>query len=56
MEINNQTKALIKEQIEALEHQNTEMLNQMQREINKNSLLIYALEQLLEDNEDLIRE
>lgn len=56
MEINSQTKILIREQIEALEHQNAEMLNQMQREINKNSLLIYALKQLLENNEDLTRE
>lgn len=49
MEIDRNVENMIRGQIETLKRTNAEMRQQVEQEINKSTLLIYALEKLLEE-------
>lgn len=50
MNIDNGIKKIIEQEIEKLKRVNAEMRVQMEQEINRNSIYIYALEKLIEDS------
>lgn len=50
MNIDNDIKKIIEQEIEKLKRVNAEMRVQMEQEINRNSIHIYALEKLIKDS------
>jgi len=50
MNIDNNIKKIIEQEIEKLKRVNDEMRVQMEQEINRNSIHIYAIEKLIEDS------
>jgi alpha-glucuronidase len=55
MKIDMNIKKVIEKEIETLKKTNADMRLQIEQEINKNQLHIYALERLLQDADDYCR-